>query len=415
MVTELPFSYDNVQSWLKEYPTPFYVYDEEGIRQNVRSLQKAFSWNKGFHEYFAVKALPTPAIIRLLASEGCGCDCASIAELTMAERCGVVGDNIMFSSNQTRVSEYQKALEVKAIINLDDISQIEQLERAGSIPKKICLRYNPGKFKEGCNDLYENKFGMPKESLLSALKQLKAKGVESFGIHAMLSGNDLDPDYYPLLAKELFELVVEVKQTLDITISFVDLAGGVGINYKPDDQKIDIGYVGEKIKEVYQQIIEANGLQLDIYTEMGRFITGPYGYLLTQVIGVKKSYKDYIGVDATACDLLRPAMYTAYHHIVVLGKENLPATNKYDVVGSLCENNDKFAIDRLLAKVEYGDILVIEDVGAHSRSMGYNYNGKMRAGEFLMDKDKKLTMIRRRETLEDYFATFDCDQQFTGE
>jgi len=412
----LPFSLGQVKEWAGDYPTPFYIYDEEGITENVKEIYSAFSWNKGFREYFAVKATPTPAIIRLLASLGCGTDCASQTEIMLSERSGVTGNHIIFSSNETRPEEYTAAVNAGAIINFDDITQIDRLLEVCDMPDSVCCRYNPGSFADA-NDimghLYDSKFGMTKDQLFSAFEILKSKGAKRFGIHAMLASCCLDDTYYGRLSHELFSLVLEIREKLGITVAFIDLAGGVGIPYRPGEKKVDIRRVAENVRKEYEALISANGLSLDIYTEMGRFITGPYGYLITKVIGTKDIYKKYIGVDATACDLMRPAIYGAYHHITVLGKENEENKITADVVGSLCENNDKFAVDRSLPEVELGDYLVIQDAGAHGRSMGYNYNGKMRCGELMLHADKTVSLIRRRETPEDIFVTFDCDEEFS--
>ena len=415
MRESLPFSKEDVLRWNAQYPTPFYVYDEEGIRACVDALYKAFSWNKGFREYFAVKATPTPAILRILKEYGCGTDCASAAELIMSERSGIDGHRIMFSSNETRIDEYKEALRLGAIINLDDITQIAQLERAGQIPDTVCCRYNPGQF-ENTNGImghaYDSKFGMNFDQLKESYRILKEKGAKHFGIHSMVASCCLDNNYYPSLAEKLFDIAVELRNELDIEIEFIDLAGGIGIPYRPEEQPVDISAVGEGVRKAYEKIIEPAGLSISIFTEMGRYITGPYGYLVTKVIGEKHIYKDYVGVDATACNLMRPAIYGAYHNIRILGKENAPKTCKVDVVGSLCENNDKFAVDRELPEAEYGDYIVIEDAGAHGHSMGYNYNGKLRSAELLMHKDRSVSCIRRAQTLDDYFATLDIDKDF---
>lgn len=415
MTQQLPFTLEQARAWRESYPTPFYVYDEAGIKNCVRELYRAFSWNKGFREYFAVKALPTPAILRLLSSLGCGADCASVTELMLCRRSGIEGTHIMFSSNETSDAEYRAACELGAIINLDDITQIENLERACGVPETVCCRYNPGRFhitNEIMGRLYDSKFGMTPEQLMEALAKLREKGVRRFGIHAMLASCSLDEEYYPNLARELFRLVLEVREKLGISVSFIDLSGGIGIPYLPSEHAVDIMAIGEGVRRAYEELIEANGMELEIYTELGRYITGPYGYLVTSVIGKKHIYKEYVGVDATACDLMRPAIYGAYHHVSVLGKEDAPRETVVDVVGSLCENNDKFAVDRALPKVELGDILVIQDAGAHGHSMGYNYNGKLRSAELLLRENGELKLIRRAETPEDYFATLDIDPEF---
>ena len=413
----LPFSLEQAQQWRSDYGTPLYVYDEAGIRKCVQDLYRAFSWNEGFREYFAVKALPTPAILRLLESLDCGADCASVTELMLSVRSGISGKRIMFSSNQTSQEEYRAACKAGAIINLDDITQIENLEQACGLPDTVCCRYNPGTFQitnDIMGHLYDSKFGMTPEQLFEALAILKEKGVRHFGIHAMLASCSLDEIYYPNLARELFTLVLQIREKLGITLEFVDLSGGIGIPYRPGEKAVDIFAIGEGVRAVYEELLTANGISLAIYTEMGRYITGPYGYLVTTAIGKKHIFKEYVGVDATACDLMRPAMYGSYHHVRVLGKETAPCTTTVDVVGSLCENNDKFAVDRALPEIENGDLLVIEDAGAHGRSMGYNYNGKLRPAEVLLRPDGSAKLIRRRETPADYFATLDVDDAFRG-
>ena len=415
MTNKLPFSLEQARQWRESCPTPFYVYDEAGIRRCVEDLYRAFSWNKGFREYFAVKALPTPAVLRLLASLGCGTDCASVTELMLSERSGITGERIMFSSNETTTEEYEAARKLGAIINLDDITQISHLEAACGLPDTVCCRYNPGKFhitNDIMGHLYDSKFGMTPEQLLEAFALLKEKGVRHFGIHAMLASCSLDEEYYPNLARELFGLVLELREKLGITVEFIDLSGGIGIPYRPEERPVNIFAIGEGVRRVYEELLTPQGVELSLYTEMGRYITGPYGYLLTSVIGHKHIYKEYVGVDATACDLMRPAIYGAYHHITVLGKEGAPCDTVVDVVGSLCENNDKFAVDRPLPAVENGDILVIQDSGAHGRSMGYNYNGKLRPAELLLKADGTVQLIRRAETPADYFATLDVDPAF---
>lgn len=413
----LPFPFEQVKSWTDQYPTPFYVYDEAGIRKTVSDVYKAFAWNKGFREFFAVKATPTPAILRLLAAMDCGADCSSIPEIVLAKGSGISGQRIMFTSNETSAREYQTAREAGAIINLDDITQIENLEKACGIPETVCCRYNPGQFNYATNaimgHMYDTKFGMKKDQLFSALKTLKEKGAAHLGIHAMLASCSLEQGYYPALARELFGLVLEIRETLGITLSFVDMAGGIGIPYRPEETPIDIIQAGESVRQAYEDMLRSNGIELPLYTEMGRFITGPHGYLLTSVVGKKHIWKEYVGVDASPADLMRPAMYGAYHHITAAGKENLPADQTVDVVGALCENNDKFAVDRPLPQTEIGDVLVIHDAGAHGHAMGYNYNGRLRCAEYLMKEDGNLQLIRRAQTMQDYFATLDIDPEFT--
>ena len=419
MQKSIPFTLERAQSWRSRFGTPFYVYDEAGIRNTVSSVQKAFSWNKGFTECFAVKATPTPAIIRLLASMGCGTDCASVSELVLSSSSGLSGRKVMFTSNETSEEAYRKAVAIGAIVNLDDITQIEILERAAGIPDTVCLRYNPGSFVVNGRDATsaimgsqaDSKYGMTKKQLFEAYRILKGKGVTHFGLHCMAASCSLDASYYPTLAEMMFNLVVEIYEKLGINIEITDFGGGIGIPYRPEQEPVDILSVGEAVRKVYERIISPTGLEVAIYTELGRFITGPHGYLVTSVRGFKHIYKEYIGVDATACDLIRPAMYGAYHHITVLGKEG--SELKVDVCGGLCENNDKFAIDRLLPKAEMGDILVIHDAGAHGRSMGYNYNGFLRCGELLLSPKGDVRLIRRSESLDDLFATFDVDGDFS--
>ena len=419
MQKSIPFTLERAQSWRSRFGTPFYVYDEAGIRNTVDSVQKAFSWNKGFTECFAVKATPTPAIIRLLASMGCGTDCASVSELVLSSSSGLSGRKVMFTSNETSEEAYRKAVAIGAIVNLDDITQIEILERAAGIPDTVCLRYNPGSFVVNGRDATsaimgsqaDSKYGMTKKQLFEAYRILKGKGVTHFGLHCMAASCSLDASYYPTLAEMMFNLVVEIYEKLGINIEITDFGGGIGIPYRPEQEPVDILSVGEAVRKVYERIISPTGLEVAIYTELGRFITGPHGYLVTSVRGFKHIYKEYIGVDATACDLIRPAMYGAYHHITVLGKEG--SELKVDVCGGLCENNDKFAIDMLLPKAEMGDILVIHDAGAHGRSMGYNYNGFLRCGELLLSPKGDVSLIRRSESLDDLFATFDVDGDFS--
>ncbi|MDR2616162.1 MAG: diaminopimelate decarboxylase [Oscillospiraceae bacterium] len=397
------------------YPTPFHLYDERGIEENAELLKAAFSWNAGFREYFAVKATPTPAILRLLQKHGCGVDCASMTELVMSERCGFRGEDIMFSSNDTPDAEFIKASELGATINLDDITHIAVLRDLVGIPKKICCRFNPGGAFEIANKIMDNpgdaKYGMTREQIFAAFRELKALGAEEFGLHAFLASNTVSNDYYPVLAAQLFRLAVDLKRAVDVNITFINLSGGVGIPYRPEQQPNDIMVIGEGVRRVYEEILGPAGMDdVAIFTEMGRFMLAPYGCLVTKAMREKHIYKEYIGVDASACDLMRPAIYGAYHHITVLGREgadktDAPTDHTYDITGSLCENNDKFAVDRALPKIDIGDLLVIHDTGAHGRSMGYNYNGKLRSGEILLRADGSFELIRRAETAEDYFAT----------
>ncbi len=397
-----------------EYPTPFHLYDEAGIRTNAENLKKAFSWNKGFKEYFAVKATPNPFLINILREYGCGCDCSSITELMLSKAIGAVGDDVMFSSNDTPPAEFKYADDMGAIINLDDITHIDILEKTlGYIPKKISCRYNPGGYFTISNNIMDNpgdaKYGMTTEQLFKAFKILKEKGAEEFGIHAFLASNTVTNEYYPTLAKTLFEVAVQLKKETGAHIKFINLSGGIGIPYRPDQEGNDIFEIGEGVRRVYEEVLTPAGMDdVSIYTELGRFMLAPYGALVTRAINEKHTHKEYIGVDACAVNLMRPAMYGAYHHITVMGKENAPCDHKYDVTGSLCENNDKFAIDRMLPKVDMGDLIYIHDTGAHGFAMGYNYNGKLKSAEILLKEDGSFKLIRRAETPADYFATFDC-------
>ena len=408
---------EQLEEIVKDYPTPFHLYDEAGIRENARKVKEAFAWNPGFKEYFAVKATPNPRILEILKEYGCGTDCSSATELMMSDAAGFSGQEIMFSSNDTPAEEFQMADEMGAIINLDDFTHIEYLEKAiGHIPETICCRYNPGGVFEISNGIMDNpgdsKYGMTESQLMEAFRILREKGAKRFGIHAFLVSNTVTNDYYPMLASELFALAVRVKQETRIEVDFINLSGGVGIPYRPEEKPNDIGVIGEGVRREFERILAPAGLgDVSIYTEMGRFMLGPYGCLVTRAIHEKHIYKEYIGVDACAVNLMRPAMYGAYHHITVMGKENAPCDHKYDVVGSLCENNDKFAIDRMLPKIDRGDLLVIHDTGAHGFSMGYNYNGKLRSAELLLKEDGSVQMIRRAETPRDYFATLDvCEE-----
>lgn len=407
----LPFTKDALETIAEQYPTPFHIYDEAGIRANVKRLQEAFAWNEGFREYFAVKALPNPMIMKLLFESGCGMDCSSLTELMLSRAIGVVGHDIMFSSNDTPAQEFQLARELGVLINLDDITHVDFLAENGGIPKTVCLRFNPGgEFLLG-NTIMGNpgeaKYGMTREQLSEGVRKLMAMGAEEFGLHAFLVSNTTDDDYYPALAKKLFKTAVELHEETGANFTFVNLSGGIGIPYRPYEKETDIRYIGEEVKHQYDRIVAPSGLKLRIFTELGRYITGPFGYLVTRAIHKKETHKKYIGVDACAVNLMRPAMYGAYHHITVMGKETDPLTNVYDVVGSLCENNDKFAIDRPLPRTEPGDLLVIHDTGAHGFAMGYNYNGKLRSAEVLLKSDGSTELIRRAETPKDYFSTLD--------
>ncbi|SEP87098.1 diaminopimelate decarboxylase [Lachnospiraceae bacterium RM5] len=400
----------------KTYPTPYHLYDEKGIRENARRLYDAFSWNKGFKEYFAVKATPTPKILQILKEEGCGVDCSSYTELLMSEKLGFSGDDIMFSSNDTPREDFELARKLDAQINLDDFTHIDYLNEICGIPETICLRFNPGGVFKLSTDIMDNpgdaKYGLTKDQIIEAYKKLKSLGAKRFGIHSFLASNTVTNDYYPKLARILFELVVEIKEKCDVEINFVNLSGGIGVAYKPDQEQNDIYEISKGVKKAYEEILTPNGIDVAIYTESGRYMLAPYGHLVTKAIHEKHIYKEYIGVDACAANLMRPAIYGAYHHITVMGKENLPCDHKYDVTGSLCENNDKFAVDRMLPKIDKGDFLVIHDTGAHGFSMGYNYNGKLRSAELLLKENGDVEMIRRAETPKDYFATFDFTHLF---
>ncbi len=414
-MTKKPFvTKEKIEEIAREIPTPFHLYDERGIRENAQAVKEAFAWNKGFREYFAVKANPNPFLINILREYGCGTDCSSLTELMLSHELGVKGEEIMFSSNDTPAEEFRYADEIGATINLDDFTHIQFLEDTiGHIPETISCRYNPGGVYTISNGIMDNpgdaKYGFTKEQLFEGYQLLRKKGAKRFGLHSFLVSNTVTNDYYPSLAKTLFELVVELKEKTGIEISFINLSGGVGIAYRPDQTPNDIRVIGEGVRKVYEEVLVPAGLgDVAIYTEMGRFMTGPYGALVTKAIHEKHIYKEYIGVDACAVNLMRPAMYGAYHHITVLGKEDAPCDHKYDVTGSLCENNDKFAVDRMLPKIDMGDYLYIHDTGAHGYAMGYNYNGKLKSAEVLLKEDGSFQMIRRAETPRDYFATFDC-------
>ena len=397
-----------------KFPTPYHLYDEKGIRDNAKAVKEAFAWNKGYREYFAVKACPNPTLIQIMKEYGCGCDCSSMTELMLSKAMGCKGADIMFSSNATPAEEYQYAAKLGSIINMVDITHIDFLEKAiGYIPETISCRYNPGGLFKISNDIMDNpgdaKYGMTTEQLFEAFKILKAKGAKKFGIHAFLASNTVTNEYYPMLAKVLFEVAVKLEKETGADIEFINLSGGVGIPYKPDQEPNDIRVIGEGVRKVYEEVLVPAGMgDVALYTEMGRFMTGPYGCLVTKAIHEKHTYKEYIGCDACAVNLMRPAMYGAYHHITVMGKEDQPCDHKYDITGSLCENNDKFAIDRMLPKIDMGDYLVIHDTGAHGYAMGYNYNGKLKSAEILLKEDGSFEMIRRAETPRDYFATLDC-------
>lgn len=403
---------EKAEEIIKKYPTPFHIYDEKGIRENARKLKQAFSWNKGFKEYFAVKATPNPTILKILGEEGCGTDCSSYSELLMSNKCGFKGDEIMFSSNDTPDIEFEFAGKIGAIINLDDITHIDMLERTCGIPETVCCRFNPGGKFSISTTIMDNpgdaKYGMTREQIKEAFIRLKSLGVKEFGIHSFLASNTVSNEYYPTLAGILFKLAVELKEETGVNIGFINLSGGVGVPYTPDKEPNDIMAIGEGVHKAFDEILVPAGMgDVRIYTELGRFMLAPFGHLVTKAIHEKHIYKEYIGVDACAVNLMRPAMYGAYHHITVLGKENEPCDQIYDITGSLCENNDKFAIDRHLPKIDMGDILVIHDTGAHGFAMGYNYNGKLKSAELLLREDGSVVEIRRAETVDDYFATLD--------
>ena len=407
----LPFSKEQLDQIIAKYPTPFHIYDEKGMLAYARYFNESFSWNEGFKEYYAIKASPNPFLMKLLHKQGFGIDCSSMAELVLAEKVGLSGEEIMFTSNDTPAEEYKKAIELGAIINLDDITHIDYLEEHTGIPELVCFRYNPGALKGGniiIGNPEDSKYGFTREQLYEGYKKLMEKGVKRFGIHTMVASNELDPDYFIETAEIIFDTIVDLNRELGIKFEFANLGGGIGIPYKSEHKPVDLKKVSDGIKESYERNIVANGLApLKIFFESGRAITGPFGFLVTKVLHLKETYKKYVGCDASMHNLMRPAMYGAYHHITVLGKENQPHKMIYDVTGSLCENNDKFAINRLLPEVAKGDILVIHDAGAHGHSMGFNYNGKLRSAELLLRENGEVVQIRRKETLDDYFATVD--------
>ncbi len=413
MTKKLPFNKKKIEEIIKKYPTPFHIYDEKGILENAKTFYKAFDWVSGFKNFFAVKACPNPHILKILKQMGMGADCSSLPELILAEKIGLKGEEIMFTSNNTPVNEFKKAKELGAIINLDDITHIKILEQSVGLPGIICFRYNPGLLRKNKGNVIignpeDAKYGLTREQLIEAYKLMKDKGVKRFGLHTMIASNELNKDAFVETAQMLFDLVLELSQKLGIKFEFVNLGGGIGIPYKLDQEAVDLNYVSLKIKKLYEQKIVNNNLApLRIVFECGRMVTGPFGYLVTKVINEKHTYKEYIGVDACMANLMRPALYGAYHHQTVLGKENSPKTKTYDVVGSLCENNDKFAIDRKLPKIDMGDIIVIHDSGAHGYAMGFNYNGKLRSAELLLKDNGKVEQIRRAETVDDYFSTLD--------
>jgi len=406
---KLPYTLETMQKIVKDHPTPFHIYDEAALRARVTALKSAFAWNEGFKEYYAVKACPNPAILNILREEGCGMDCSSYTELLLSKAVGCTGEDIMFSSNVTPAEDFQLARELGALINLDDITHIEFLKNNGGIPETICLRFNPGgEFRLG-NTIMGNpgeaKYGMTREQIFEAVKTLQGLGAKRFGLHAFLVSNTTEGSYYPMLAAELFRLARELHEKLGAEIAFVNLSGGIGIPYRPDEKEADLMAIGRGVQQQYEQILRPAGMRLSIKTELGRYMTGPCGSLVTTAIHEKHTYRDYIGLDACAANLMRPAMYGAYHHITVLGKENAPCDHVYDVTGGLCENNDKFAIQRALPRIDIGDLVVLHDTGAHGFSMGYNYNGKLRSAELLLRTDGTVELIRRAETPKEYFAT----------
>ncbi|KAF0237671.1 MAG: diaminopimelate [Prolixibacteraceae bacterium] len=409
----LPFSKEQIEKIIESNPTPFHIYDEKAMRENARYFKNAFSWNEGFKEYYAIKAAPNPYLMKILIEEGFGIDCSSTAELELAKRLGMSGDEIMLTSNDTPASEFQLAKDLGAIINLDDISHIDFVDKYVGLPDTICLRYNPGDLKQGnliIGHPEEAKYGFTHEQMIEGYNILKEKGIKHYGVHTMVASNELDPDYFIETAEILFKLIIEVKDKTGIKIEFANLGGGIGIPYKPEDKAVDLEYVSAGIKKLYDEMIVTNGLApLKLFFESGRMITGPYGYLVTKVRHIKHTFKQFAGLDASMANLMRPALYGAYHHISVVGKQHLPHNVNYDVTGSLCENNDKFAIDRMLPELQPDDIIVIHDAGAHGHSMGFNYNGKLRSAELLLRENGRVFEIRRAETLEDHFVTLDFD------
>lgn len=414
MSSNFPLTHAQLAEVAEKFPTPFYIYDEKAIRDNMRYFKNAFSIFPEFREYFAVKALPNPYILKILESEGCGADCSSLPELILSEKSGIGGERVMFTSNDTPAEEFVYAYERGNIINLDDISHIDFLKKAlgGKLPDTICFRYNPGPLKQGGNAIIgkpeEAKYGLTREQMIEAYRICRDEGVKHFGLHTMVASNELNPEFFVDTAHIVFDLAVEVKEKTGVRIEFVDLGGGIGIPYKEEQKKVDLEYVAKKIRTLYDSVVVPAGLDpLDICFECGRPITGPYGWLVTTAIHEKKIYRDYIGCDASMADLMRPGMYGAYHTVTVSGKENSPKDHVYDVTGSLCENCDKFAVQRSLPEIECGDLVIIHDAGAHGRAMGFNYNGKLRCGELLLRTDGSVVQIRRKETIDDYFATLD--------
>lgn len=409
---KVPFNKEEIEQIAEKYPTPFHIYDEKAIRENARRLKKAFSWlGDNFKEYFAVKATPNPHILKIMKDEGFGTDCSSLPELILSEKTGITGENVMFTSNETPAKEYSKAKELGAIINLDDITHIGYLEEQVGLPELLSFRYNPGPLRAGnaiIGNPEEAKYGFTKEQLFEGYRMIKEKGVKRFGIHTMVASNELNADYFVETVNMLVDLVIEINRELGINFEFINMGGGIGIPYNPDQEPVDLEYVAGEVKKIFDKKVKGTELDpLKLYMENGRMITGPYGYLVARAIHKKDIYKNYIGLDASMANLMRPGMYQAYHHITVMGKENEPRDYTYDIVGSLCENNDKFAIDRKLPKIDIGDIIVIHDTGAHGHAMGFNYNGKLRSAELLLKPDGSVKQIRRAETIDDYFATLD--------
>jgi diaminopimelate decarboxylase len=407
----VPLDREQLERIVEKHPTPFHIYDENAIRANARLLNGLFSWNAGFKEYFAVKATPNPFILKILKEEGFGADCSSLAELILSERSGIVGPGIMFTSNDTPAAEFVKARELGATINLDDISHIDYLDRHAGIPELVSIRYNPGRTREGnfvMGNPEDAKYGFTKEQVFEGLGLLRAKGAKRFGLHTFVASNELNPQYFVDTARMMFELAIEVKSRVGIVVDFVNISGGIGIPYRPEEKPVDLSYVSDGIRQSYEQLIRPNGLHpMALYMECGRLITGPYGYLVSRVLHIKNIYKKHIGLDANMANLMRPAIYGAYHHVTVIGKKHMPHDHVYDVTGSLCESRDKFAVDRALPKVDVGDLVVIHDAGAHGHSMGFNYNGKLRSAELLLRDNGEVVEIRRAETVDDYFATLD--------
>jgi diaminopimelate decarboxylase len=407
----VPFTRDFIENLTDTYPTPFHIYDEAGIRETARGFADAFAWVDGYRNYYAVKALPNPAVLSIVAEEGMGFDCSSLAELALVEQLGMTGDRVFLTSNNTPVEEFARARNLRGTINLDDYSHIDYLTDHVGMPNRICLRYNPGPLKEGnsiIGEPTESKYGFTREQIIAGYDRVAEFGAEEFGLHTMVASNELNPDYFVETARILFELAVEVKQKVGVTISFINLGGGIGIPYRPEEDAVDLYRVSRGVKQLYDEVLVPAGLSpMQIFTESGRAVTGPHGYLLTRVRHIKKTYKTYVGLDATMANLMRPGLYGAYHHITVLGKEDQPADHTYDLTGGLCENNDKFTIDRELPEIEVGDLIAIHDTGAHGHSMGFNYNGKLRSAELLLKPDRSVQLIRRAETLTDLFATLD--------